>query len=527
MSDSIVTTEATLVSGVFALPDKGIAVEAPLSDVAHEDLKWRTAHGAVVSLVAQAATFVLRIVSMMVLARLLVPKDFGLVGMVTAFTGFLGLFRDAGLSMATVQRASITHAQISTLFWINLGVGWLLAGLGVLAAPVLAWFYSEPRLFWVTIALGSSFIFNGAGAQHRAILQRRMRFVALALIDSLSLVLGIGVAVAMALAGEGYWALVMSNVTPPAVGVLGVWLAARWIPGKPRRGAGVGSLLWFGGTVTLNAVIAYLAYNIDKILLGRFYGAEALGLYGRAYQLTNLPTENLTATIGVVAFPALARVQNEPSRLRTYFLKGYSSFLSLVVPITVACALFSEDIIRVFLGAKWQATAPIFRLLAPTILGFALINPLSWLMMGTGQVKRSLKIALVIAPLVVLGYVFGLPYGPRGVAMGFSASMAISVAPLAFWAKRGTLITMADLLVAIMRPGLSAAIAAAATLAGRNLLGLVQPVLLRLVLETALMSVVYLAMLLFVFKQKAVFVQLLRETRLWPNRGNDKRDQSE
>jgi PST family polysaccharide transporter len=289
----------------------------------------------------------------------------------------------------------------------------------------------------------------------------------------------------------------------------------------------VGSLLWFGGTVTLNAVIAYLAYNIDKILLGRFYGAEALGLYGRAYQLTNLPTENLTATIGVVAFPALARVQNEPSRLRTYFLKGYSSFLSLVVPITVACALFSEDIIRVFLGAKWQATAPIFRLLAPTILGFALINPLSWLMMGTGQVKRSLKIALVIAPLVVLGYVFGLPYGPRGVAMGFSASMAISVAPLAFWAKRGTLITMADLLVAIMRPGLSAAIAAAATLAGRNLLGLVQPVLLRLVLETALMSVVYLAMLLFVFKQKAVFVQLLRETRLWPNRGNDKRDQSE
>ena len=143
MSNPIGTTEAALVPGVSALPDNDSIVEAPLTDVAHRDLKRRTAHGAFFSLVAQAANFVLRTGSMMVLARLLIPKDFGLVGMVTAATGILGLLKDAGLSAASVQRASITRAQTSTLFWINLAMGGLLATFCVGLAPALAAFYGD------------------------------------------------------------------------------------------------------------------------------------------------------------------------------------------------------------------------------------------------------------------------------------------------------------------------------------------------------------------------------------------------
>jgi Membrane protein involved in the export of O-antigen and teichoic acid len=220
--------------------------------------------------------------------------------------------------------------------------------------------------------------------------------------------------------------------------------------------------------VTLNGVIAYLAFNLDKILLGRFYGAEVLGVYGRAYQLTTLPTENLTETIGFVAFPALARIQNEPSRLKSYFLKGYGSFLSLLLPITVACALFSEDVVRVFLGAQWKDAVPIFRLLAPTILAFALINPFGWLMLATGRAARSLKIGVIIAPVVILGYLLGLRFGPRGVAMGFSVAMVASAAPLALWATRGTLITGRDLLATVIPPLISAAIGAGYTPSARS-----------------------------------------------------------
>ncbi|MGO8927550.1 MAG: lipopolysaccharide biosynthesis protein [Limisphaerales bacterium] len=511
---------------VAAPPGAGGARETGFAHTASNDLKRRTVHGALVSTVGQGASLILRTGSMMILARLLLKEDFGLVNMVTAATGFLGLLKDAGLSSVTVQRASITNAQISTLFWINLAIGGVLAGLAAAAAPVLVSFYGEPRLFWVAVILGAGFVFDGAGAQHRAMLQRGMRFMALAAIDMGAYALSTVVAVGMAAAGHGYWALVALNILPPAASLVGVCSATRWTPGKPRRGAGVRSMLWFGGTVTLNSVIAYLAFNLDKVFVGRFFGPEALGVYGRAYQLINLPTANLTTTIGLVAFPALSRVQHEPSSLRSYFLKGYGTFLCLVLPITVACALFSEDIIRVFLGAKWQGAAPIFRLLAPTTLAFAVINPFGWLMLATGRAARSLKIGLVIAPVVILGYILGLRCGPHGVAAGFSVSMVASAAPLVLWAKRGTLITVTDLLLTAVRPGLSALAGAAVTLSAGGLLGLMQPVFPRLVLESILLFAVYLLVLLFVFKQKAVYAQMLQEAHLWPFRRKERNNQT-
>jgi PST family polysaccharide transporter len=169
-----------------------------------KDLKEKTIRGGLARLIAQAANFVLRTVSLMVLARLLDPKDFGLVGMVTAFTGVLGLFRDFGLSSAAIQRATVTEEQVSTLFWINLLVGALLGLLAIGMAPAIAAFYHEPRLFGVTAVLAAGFLFNAAGVQHGALLQRQMRFTALAIINTVALVVGTAVAIGGALAGYGY-----------------------------------------------------------------------------------------------------------------------------------------------------------------------------------------------------------------------------------------------------------------------------------------------------------------------------------
>jgi O-antigen/teichoic acid export membrane protein len=276
----------------------------------------------------------------------------------------------------------------------------------------------------------------------------------------------------------------------------------------------------------LNTVVVYLAYNTEKVLLGRFLGAETLGLYGRAYQLISLPTDNLNWTIGGVAFPALCRVQHEPERLRNYFLKGYSLFLSLVMPITVGCALFAQDIILVAMGPKWGEATSIFRLLAPTILVFALINPFAWLMMAVGQAGRSFRISLLIAPVVILGYLLGLPHGPRGVAAGFSIAMVLLAAPVILWAKHGTLITTMDVLKALMIPLSSAIAGAAVVLAFGGLVGRLHFTLLRLVVECTILVGVYLLMLLFVMKQKPVYIGLLRETGLWPLPGSLGRDKT-
>src|SRR5712691_8399799 len=172
-----------------------------------QDLKEKTIRGGFAKVCAQAVTFLLRVGSMMVLARLLEPTDFGLVGMVTALTGVLHLFRDFGLSTATVQRVNVTEAQISTLFWINVLVGTILGLLAVVMAPVVAVFYHEPRLFRVTAVLAPGFLCNAAGVQHAAILQRHMRFTALATIDIISLVMSTAVGIGMAVGGYGYWAL--------------------------------------------------------------------------------------------------------------------------------------------------------------------------------------------------------------------------------------------------------------------------------------------------------------------------------
>src|SRR5437667_6702408 len=312
---------------------------------AMKDLKEKTIRGGVARMGAQVANFTLRIGSLVILARLLGPKDFGLVGMVTAFTGILNLFRDFGLSSAAIQRARVTEEQVSTLFWINLLVGAVLSLLMVGMAPAIAAFYREPRLVWVTVILASGFLVNAAGVQHSALLQREMRFTTMAAIDVLSLAVSIVIGIAMALRGCGYWALVSTALVPTMVTATCLWIVTAWIPGKPRRGTGIRSMLRFGSTLTLNGVVVYIAYNLDKVLLGRWWGAQAVGLYGRAYQLINLPVENLNTAAGEVAFPALARLQEDPVRLKRYFLKGYSMVLALTVPITIACALFANDLI--------------------------------------------------------------------------------------------------------------------------------------------------------------------------------------
>lgn len=482
-----------------------------------KDLKERTIRGGVARLSAQGANFLIRVGSLMVLARLLDPKDFGLVGMVTAVTGFFNLFRDFGLGAAAIQRTDVTEEQVSNLFWVNMSFGALLGLLCVALSPVVAAFYHEPRLLSVTSILGAGFLFNAAGVQHGAILQRKMRFTALAWINTASWVLGAAVAVGGAMAGYGYWALVAMTVTLPLAATIGCWMVAHWIPGLPKKRTGIRSLMRFGGTITLNGLVAYVAFNMEKVFLGRYWGADALGIYGRSYQLVNIPTDNLNSAAGEVAFAALSRLQDDPPRLRNYFLKGYSLILALTTPVTLACVLFANDVIFVLLGPKWTAAANILRLLAPTIFVFGVINPLGWLMYSIGLVGRSLRIALVFAPLIVVGYIIGLPYGPRGVAFAYSAVMALWVIPHIAWCVYGTPVSFWDIVLTASRPLASAIAAGAVAFALRLVYGQWLAPIPRLLLECSVLFVTFLAILMFVAGQKSFYLDLLRGLKRAPS----------
>jgi len=478
-----------------------------------KDLKEKTIRGGLARMCAQLAEFLLRVGSLMVLARLLGPKDFGLVGMVTAFTGILSLFRDFGLSSAAVQRKNITDEQISTLFWINMSVGALLGILSVAMAPAIAAFYHEPRLFGVTAVLAIGFLFNAAGVQHSVLLQRQMRFTALAMINTMSLVVGTAIAIAGAMVGFGYWALVAMTITTPLVYTVCAWLTAAWVPGMPHRRSGIRSMMRFGSTLTLNGLVVYVASNLEKVLIGRFWGVDAIGIYGRAYQLINIPTSNLNSSVGEVAFSALSRVQDDPSRLKNYFLKGYSLVLALTLPMTFACAFFADDMVFVLLGPKWKAAAPLFRLLAPTILVFAIANPLSWLLTSIGLVGRNLRLSLFIAPSMIVGYVIGLPFGPNGVAFAYSAVLTLWLVPLIAWCVHGTAVSFRDVLQTVSRPLVSSMVASGLAFGVRLILGQFLSPLPRLILESSVLLVIFLGMLLFVMGQKLFYLNLLRALR--------------
>lgn len=475
-----------------------------------KDLKQRTIRGGLARLFAQAANFLIRGGSLVVLARLLGPKDFGLVGMVTAFTGVLNLLKDFGLSSAAVQRATVTEEQISTLFWINIAVGTLLGLFAAATAPLIAAFYHEPRLLEITAVLATGFIINSAGVQHSALLQRQMRFTAMAAINVISLAGAAAVAIVAAKAGYGYWALVAMTISTPFIATVGAWAAAGWIPGMPKRGTGIGSMMRFGGTITLNGLVAYMAYNADKVLIGRFWGTDAIGIYGRAYQLVNIPTDNLNSAVGEVAFSALSRLQDDPIRLKSYFLKGYSVIISMTLPLTIACVVFADDVVRLLLGEKWIEAVPIFRLLAPTIMIFALINPMGWLLYSLGLVKRSLNIALVFAPTIVAGYFVGLSHGPKGIAFAYSAVMTLWVVPFIAWCVHGTPVSLKDVLRAVSRPLGFGILAGGIGYGVQVIWGQLLPLLPRLVLETTVLLIAFFGLLLFSAEQRTLYLGLLR-----------------
>lgn len=475
-----------------------------------KDLRERAVRGTLARICAQSANLALRVASLAVLARLLTPNDFGLVGMVAVLTGILNLFRDFGLSAASVQHAQITEEQTSTLFWINVLFGALVAAVGAGCAPFVVDLYHEPRLFWVTIAMSSTFLFNATGIQHSALLQRELRFTTLSIIDTGSYIMGTAVAIGGALAGWGYWALVAMAIAVPLVSTTGFWVTASWVPGLPRRGVGVVPMMRFGSTLTLNGIVLYVASNFEKVLLGRYWGADAIGIYGRSYQLIRIPTDTLTSAVGEVAFSALSRVQDDAQRLRSYFLKGYSLVLALTLPATVACGVLAPDLIGLILGPKWKAAAPIFRLLTPTILVFAIVDPLSWLVMSIGWAARCLKISLVIAPLMIVSYFVGLTHGPNGVAFAYSAIMLASLVPVVAWSVHRTAVSFKDIVMTASRPLIASLTAGAVAFVACTAYGRYDHHLARLMIGCVVLLAVYLVTILYVMRQKSYYAGLLQ-----------------
>lgn len=416
------------------------------------DLKARTVRGATATFVGQGVKFLLQIGSTMVLARLLTPDDFGLVAMVTAVTGFIMIFKDLGLSMATVQREEINHAQVSTLFWINLALSALSMLITLALAPVIARFYGDTRLTAITAALSVAFLFGGLTVQHQALLRRQMHLTAVTFIDVAAMASGILTAIICAWIGLRYWSLVWMQIVTALATAAGVWIASGWIPGLPTRRSGVRSMLKFGGHLSAFNFVNYFARNLDNILIGRFYGAEPLGLYSRAYSLLLLPIGQITAPMTAVAVPALSRLQNDPERYRSYYLKAVKIIAYLSMPLIAVMGVVSEEIVYFVLGENWLDSSAIFTALVYAAFWSPVAVTTGWIYVSRGETHRMFQWSLVITPLTVVAFLIGILWGALGVAIAYSITVTLQIIPQFWFALKNAPLSVWNVLAAINRP---------------------------------------------------------------------------
>jgi O-antigen/teichoic acid export membrane protein len=393
----------------------------------------RTARGGVVTIVSHGLKFALSIVATAVLARLLTPHDYGLIGMVVVFTGFVAMFKDLGLSLATVQRAEISDEQISTLFWVNVTISIAITLLMVLLAPLIGWFYGEPRLTLITMVTATGFLFGGFAVQHEALLKRQMRFYALSVIAFASMMIGYVVGIVLAWRGAAYWSLVFSQLALLASNTLGVWFTCRWRPGRPSRNTGVRSMLSFGGNITGYALINYISKNTDSLVIGRLFGPQLLGLYTKAVQLLSLPTDQINEPLSTVSIPALSRLADSPERYRQAYLRIMEKVIMVTMPAVMLMLATADWLVLIILGPQWSESAKILVFMSVAGLFQPVAATGGWLLVSQGRVRDMLRWSLINAPISIASIVAGVPWGVAGVAASFSLGRIFVAIPLLFW----------------------------------------------------------------------------------------------
>jgi PST family polysaccharide transporter len=423
------------------------------------DLGRRSRRGGLVLLGAQILRVLAQMAALVVLARLLPPAAFGLLAMVAAVGTILDLVKDLGLSSATIQRQDITHAQVSTLFWINAGVGAGLAAALFLAAPLLADFYGEPDLTAVARWLALAFVASGLTVQHWALLRRQMRFGTIAGLETAADLTSVLAAIALALGGAGYWALVAQRVLSPALLMVASWLVCRWRPAAPARAEGLRPLLVFGAGLTGSGLAVAFSRSIDQILIGWLSGPIMLGLYERSTRLLMLPVNTINAPVYAAAMPALSRLVDQPERYRSMFRQVMQKLALLTMPAFALSAVTSDWVVEILLGPSWMQAVPLVALFSLSAIYLPVLLAVGLLYLTHARSGEMLRATVIDSALTVIGIVVGLRWGVAGVAAALAVGGLFVRTPIAFWlAARRSPVATADIWRAIAPPASAAAV---------------------------------------------------------------------
>jgi O-antigen/teichoic acid export membrane protein len=399
-------------------------------------LKARAIRGGVLTYLSRLINYPVQLASTVLLARLLIPEDFGLVTMVTSINGILLMLRDIGLGDAVIQAKSINQRQMSTLFWINALFNCGVALVVVVLSPLIAVFYHEPRIQSICIILSLTFIFYGISDLHFAILKRNMQFGSITVAQLLSSVASNLAAVLMAWKGLGYWSLVARNVVMAVTMVAVGWIACGWRPGLPSRRSGTKPFLFFGANSIGYLIVNYFSRNLDKTMVGKKFGAVPLGYYDKAFSLFLLPVSQLTSALHHVAVTTLSKLRDEPPEFKRYFLTAIEIIAFFGMPVCFFLCSMSRDVVLILLGPKWIATSELFFILTASGGMHIIYSTQEWLHVSLGRSDRWFRWGIFAFIVTVAAYVAGLMISMKAMALAYSLSVFALTGPAIAYAGK-------------------------------------------------------------------------------------------
>jgi PST family polysaccharide transporter len=390
----------------------------------------------VITIIGQLIKGLVQFVGLIAFSHLLSPRDIGLIAMISVFLMLGETLRDFGLLQAAIQTPVLTHGQASNLFWSNALIGVVMSSSLIVGAPAIALMYSEPTLRVLAPWIALSFTINALQTQFQVRLARDLRFVALTVTDAASQLVGLTAGLIAAVAGAGYWSLVIQMLSIYVSLLLMRAVVAGWWPGLPRREAGMKALYIFGLNSGLSQLVNFIAYNTDSYLIGTRWGASALGVYNRAFQMFTVPSNQLLGPLTNVALPLLSRRRHEGGDFYPLLLKAQITIsVALTAMFSLAAAL-AHQIVSIALGPVWNESATLLSILSiggavqvMSYIGF-------WAFLASGNARHLFLAGLVTRSLLVLCIVVGSLGGIEGVAWGFTAGLAMAWFINLAWLKR-------------------------------------------------------------------------------------------
>lgn len=398
-----------------------------------KDIKKKTVFGMIWTATEKFGSMAMSFISNLVLARLLLPEDFGVIGMLHIFIAISGAFMIGGFGDAIIQKKNATHTDYSTVFVWNMVLSVFFYVVLFFLAPVIARFYDMPSLCEVLRVYGLVLILVALSVVQNASLRKELRFKALSLRNLSASFVALVVGVVMAYLGFGVWSLVTSALVNQFMNVILVWRISSWRPSIVFNKKSFKNMFAFGGMMMLTSLVDKIYANLQGLLIGKWYSASELGYYTQASKLENVPTGSLSYIVSNVSFPVFSKLQNEKDKLLFGLRKNIKAITYLNFPLCVVLLLIAKPLIELLYGEKWDPSAPYFQLLCISGMLYAMNSLNGSVVKALGKGKMYLTIHLVQRVIGLVLMFLGIRYSVEGlliavVATGFISYFIYSVA---------------------------------------------------------------------------------------------------